>query len=120
MTKYVKLDDVLALFPETDITGPKPSRLRKEAALLPTVELEPGMYLVYEDTLTQILADHYKLSALEQGGVDNWSWYSDACHDWLKEVVPPNLNKDEAWEYDFVQFAKDMIPMKFEEVKDVK
>lgn len=27
---YVKLDDVLALLPETDIVGPKPSRLRKE------------------------------------------------------------------------------------------
>lgn len=120
MTKYVKLDDVLALLPETDITGPKPSRLRKEVTELPTVELEPGMYLIYEDTLTQILADHYRLCALEQGGVDNWSWYCDACHDWLKEVIPSNLDEDEAWEYDFVQFAKDMIPMKFMEVKDVK
>ena len=27
---YVKLDDVLALLPETDIVGPKPTRLRKE------------------------------------------------------------------------------------------
>lgn len=27
---YVKLDDVLILLPETDIVGPKHSRLRKE------------------------------------------------------------------------------------------
>ena len=77
------------------------------------------MYLISESELTTILANHYKLIALERGGVDNWSWYSDACHDWLKEVIPPNLDEDEVWEYDFIQFAKDIIPLKFKEVKDV-
>ena len=40
---YVKLEDVLALLPENDICGPKPTHLRKLLAELPAiiiVELE--------------------------------------------------------------------------------
>ncbi len=34
---YVKLEDVLALIPEDDICGPKPSALRKKLAELPAI-----------------------------------------------------------------------------------
>ena len=119
MNKYVKLEDVLKFLPNDDICGPKPSVLRAKLKTLPTVELEPNMYLIYEDTLKQILAGYYKLCALEQGGVDNWSWYSEACNDWLNEARLADLVEDEAWDYGFEEFAADIIPSKFKEVKDV-
>lgn len=34
---YVKLEDVLALLPEDDIVGPKPTTLRKKLAELPAI-----------------------------------------------------------------------------------
>lgn len=34
---YVKLEDVLALLPEDDTVGPKPSALRKKLAELPAI-----------------------------------------------------------------------------------
>ena len=34
---YVKLGDVLALLPEDDIVGPKPTHLRKQLAELPAI-----------------------------------------------------------------------------------
>lgn len=34
---YVKLEDVLALLPEDDICGPKPSTLRKKLVELPAI-----------------------------------------------------------------------------------
>ena len=117
--KYVKLDDVLKFIPNNDICGPKPSALREKLNALPTVELEPNMYLIYEDTLKQILAGYYKLCALEQDGVDNWEWYSEACNNWLNKMRPANLDKDEAWNYGFEEFVADIIPSKFKEIKDV-
>ena len=80
--------------------------------------MEKKKYIVEEDKLIALLASYYKLRALESGGVDNWSWYSEACNDWLKSVRPPNLEEDEAWEYGFEEFAKDVIPTIYEEVKN--
>lgn len=34
---YVKLEDVLALLPEDDVCGPKPTHLRKLLAELPAI-----------------------------------------------------------------------------------
>ena len=34
---YIKLEDVLALIPEDDIVGPKPTALRKKLAELPAI-----------------------------------------------------------------------------------
>jgi hypothetical protein len=34
---YVKLEDVLALIPEDDVVGPKPTALRKKLAELPAI-----------------------------------------------------------------------------------
>ena len=75
-------------------------------------------YIVDEDKLISLLAASYKLQALESGGVDNWSWYSDACNDWLNEVRPVDLDEDEAWDYGFVNLAEDIIQSKFEEYKN--
>ena len=36
------------------------------------------IYLVPADRLKQYLTAYFTLNALERGGVDNWSWYSDS------------------------------------------
>ena len=36
--------------------------------------------------LVELLADQMKLSALEGGGVDNWSWYGDSICDYEREM----------------------------------
>ena len=41
--------------------------------------------LVPKEELKELLAAQDKLAALEYGGVDNWSWYSDSLNDYLKE-----------------------------------
>ena len=36
--------------------------------------------------LVELLRDQMKLSALESGGVDNWSWYGDSIYDYEREM----------------------------------
>lgn len=38
-------------------------------------------YLVNESELIELLHDTFKLIALENGGVDNWNWYSQSITD---------------------------------------
>lgn len=38
-------------------------------------------YLVNESELIELLHDSFKLMALENGGVDNWDWYSQSIAD---------------------------------------
>ena len=38
-------------------------------------------YLVNESELIELLHDSLKLIALENGGVDNWDWYSQSIAD---------------------------------------
>ena len=48
--KYIKLEDILALLPEDDTVGPKPSYLRQEINKLSTItlmELDPEDYERY-------------------------------------------------------------------------
>lgn len=40
MDKLIRISDVLALLPETDTVGPKPSALRKAIEALPTVDAD--------------------------------------------------------------------------------
>ena len=41
-------------------------------------------YLVNESELIELLHDSFKLIALENGGVDNWYWYSQSITDFEK------------------------------------
>lgn len=36
------------------------------------------------EKLKELLIDSNKLAALENGGVDNWSWYSDSLKDFAE------------------------------------
>lgn len=43
-------------------------------------------YEINEQDLRNLLYQAHKLTALEYGGVDNWSWYGEAISEFCKEV----------------------------------
>lgn len=43
-------------------------------------------YIIQEDKLVELIANHFTLIALENGGVDNWPWYEDSLNQLLKEM----------------------------------
>ena len=47
-------------------------------------------YRVSREELLELLEARNRLAALESGGVDNWDWYSDSFHDYLKEDYENN------------------------------
>ena len=47
-------------------------------------------YRVSREELLELLEARNRLAALESGGVDNWNWYSDSFHDYLKENYENN------------------------------
>ena len=49
--------------------------------------------------------------ALENKGVDNWTWYSDSIHDFLKE----DFNMNIASYIEFFKLDKEVRPDEFEE-----
>ena len=53
-----------------------------------TEEIDPNedYVAVPAHELIELLSDQMKLSALESGGVDNWSWYGDSIWDYVKEL----------------------------------
>lgn len=57
-------------------------------------------YVLTETQLEELLIHSARLSALESGGVDNWSWYGesigDFIDDWAKEN---NKSLDEDWDF---------------------
>ena len=55
------------------------------------------VYLVPEYKLRELLQDSNKLAALECGGVDNWSWYSDSIGEFVKDFI--DTNRDYVKEY---------------------
>ena len=48
------------------------------------------MRIITEKDLLELLESHYRLAALEQSGVDNWTWYSDSCADFINDYVHEN------------------------------
>lgn len=53
-------------------------------------------YSISEDDLRRLIGSDLKLSALESGGVDNWSWYGESLNDFLKEYA-----SDEGFECEY-------------------
>lgn len=41
--------------------------------------------IIKEDELRELIYAANKCCALEQGGVDNWTWYGESCHDFLEQ-----------------------------------
>lgn len=53
-------------------------------------EMEPTRYRkISEGALRVLLQESAELNALQNGGVDNWEWYSESLHD------SPDWNEDE-------------------------
>lgn len=53
-------------------------------------------YIISEKELKEMLYAMYELSALECGGVDNWSWYGESRSEYINFYIEENkLNKDE-------------------------
>ena len=73
-------------------------------------------YKVEEKDLLNMLEAYEKLTALEQGGVDNWDWYGASLGDhliFLEEEYEVSDEKD----FNFEDVAK--IQLKnYEEIKD--
>ena len=42
------------------------------------------LFIVPEKELIKLLSGYNKLLALENGGVDNWTWYGDSLNNFLK------------------------------------
>ena len=42
-------------------------------------------YEVSQDELKDLLYSANKMTALENGGVDNWDWYGESISDFIKE-----------------------------------
>lgn len=36
----------------------------------------------------ELIKDSFKLQCLENGGVDNWTWYGDSLKPWFEKYYP--------------------------------
>lgn len=62
-------------------------------------------YEIDEHDLKNLLYQAHKLTALESGGVDNWSWYGESISDFCeeaKEEIPALKNNSEVYLEDIV------------------
>jgi len=62
-------------------------------------------YEIDEHDLKNLLYQAHKLTALESGGVDNWSWYGESISDFCeeaKEEIPALKNNSEIYLEDIV------------------
>ena len=103
MTKYVKLEDVLALIQGDDTVGPKPSRLRKEVSELKTTTMD-RFFIVPESALRELIEQSNFYEALSNGGVDNWEWCYESNRDYLKFQEVEDF--DELTERDLSRFTE--------------
>ena len=65
-------------------------------------------YMVEEAELKDLLKAYHKFAALEGGGVDNWSWHSDALYHYLDEYAKSiNItDMEELEDFDFDSIVK--------------
>lgn len=58
------------------------------------------LYLINQKRLKELLAAEAKLYALENGGVDNWSWYSESINDYLNYYFDEHRDIINTWDDD--------------------
>lgn len=51
-------------------------------------------YLVKEDELINLLANLYKMDALDRDGVDNWIWYGESFQEVINEKLSGKVTKE--------------------------
>lgn len=72
-------------------------------------------YVLTEKQLEELLARSARLSALESGGVDNWSWYGESIGEFIGDWVGQN-NKNPNEDWDFRDIAHEDLKY-YEELK---
>lgn len=72
-------------------------------------------YKISEKELKSLLEDSMRLSALDAGGVDNWSWYGDSFHDYLDNFMDENGITDR--EDFYFSDAAEILVGSYEEIK---
>ena len=48
--------------------------------------MEGIYYIISKEHLLSLIEDSITLTALENGGVDNWEWYGESINDLLKDT----------------------------------
>ena len=51
-------------------------------------------YKISEDQLKSFIESEEILTALQSGGVDNWSWYGESLYNYYKEYTDENNLKE--------------------------
>ena len=51
-------------------------------------------YKISEDQLKSFIESEEILTALQSGGVDNWSWYGESLYNYYKEYADENNLKE--------------------------
>lgn len=58
-------------------------------------------YKISESELIELLTDSLRLTALDEGGVDNWTWYGDSFNEFLQGAMKDEGLKPEEEDEDF-------------------
>ena len=75
-------------------------------------------YKISEDLLRQFIRQDHRLIALESGGVDNWSWYSESLHEYGEILADTyNLNFDGFFS-DLIEDVVDKDIQKFDIIEE--
>lgn len=63
--------------------------------------MEDSSKVIKRSELKELLEAYHILAALECGGVDNWTWYSDARREYLNRwVSETERNEDCHWTFE--------------------
>lgn len=83
-------------------------------------KLADGNFIIDECELKSLLRKSVELDALECGGVDNWSYYSESFEEYFRDEMEENPDKyvDECLR-DYVENWADGLPT-YEEVCDTE
>ena len=68
-----------------------------------------GKYLIFEQMMRDYIWDNLYVSALENGGVDNWDWYDESIGDFVY-----NYCSEESIEDENVKYLEDLVPHELE------
>lgn len=72
-------------------------------------------YKIGENDLKTLLKSYHELSMLEQGGVDNWSWYGENRIGYIASVLGLTYQEVEDNDYDLDDIVKQELES-YEEV----
>lgn len=63
-------------------------------------------YKISEDELVGLLTAYHRLTALDECGVNNWSWYGENFNEYLKECLKPDITKKFKTEEELDEFIE--------------